>query len=595
MSSLWGELKRRNVVRVAIAYVIVAWLLLQVSDTLVPALHLPEWIHSAIALMLILGLPIALLFAWAFEMTPDGIKKEAEVERDNSITRSTGRKLDNTIIAVLACAVLFFAYDKFLTTPSSDSLAAQDARESSRIASIAILPFVNMSDDASNEYFSDGLSEELLNLLAKIPEMHVAARTSSFSFKDRPEITVAEIARELNVAHVLEGSVRKSGDQIRITAQLIDAETGFHLWSETYDRQLEDIFVTQDEIAANVTDALKITLLGSVPSVRETDPRAYELFLQGQYVGHRADLDAYRRSIELYKQALEIDPLYAPAWAELAEIYFWFSAYGGMSVEDGRNKAYDAIDEALRVDPSNAKAIYVRGLVKISFEFQVADGRKDYERAFELAPGNADIMFAVGIGHQVEGRYKAALQHVNAALELDPLQPRLSNFKGVILWTLGRYDEALEAFNEVIKLSPEYPGAYRRVAGVLLAMDEGQQGLAAAHKELDEGYRLTALAEVHNHLGNTAESDAALQALIDKHSEHMAAQIAEAYGYQGKIEETFMWLQRGYESRDPGTVTVLAIGQYQILHDDPRWLALLEKIQLADAWLAMPPEHGGPQ
>ena len=595
MSSLWGELKRRNVVRVAIAYVIVAWLLLQVSDTLVPALHLPEWIHSAIALMLILGLPIALLFAWAFEMTPDGIKKEAEVERDNSITRSTGRKLDNTIIAVLACAVLFFAYDKFLTTPSSDSLAAQDAQESSRIASIAILPFVNMSADASNEYFSDGLSEELLNLLAKIPEMHVAARTSSFSFKDRPEIAVAEIARELNVAHVLEGSVRKSGDQIRITAQLIDAETGFHLWSETYDRQLEDIFATQDEIAANVTDALKITLLGSVPSVRETDPRAYELFLQGQYVGHRADLDAYRRSIELYKQALEIDPLYAPAWAELAEIYFWFSAYGGMSVEDGRNKAYDAIDEALRIGPSNAKAIYVRGLVKISFEFQVADGRKDYERAFELAPGNADIMFAVGIGHQVEGRYKAALQHVNAALELDPLQPRLSNFKGVILWTLGRYDEALEAFNEVIKLSPEYPGAYRRVAGVFLAMDEGEQGLAAAHKELDEGYRLTALAEVHNHLGNTAESDAALQALINKHSEHMAAQIAEAYGYQGKIEETFMWLQRGYESRDPGTVTVLAIGQYQILHDDPRWLALLEKIQLADAWLAMPPEHGGPQ
>jgi adenylate cyclase len=595
MSSFWGELKRRNVVRVAIAYVIVAWLLLQVSDTLVPALHLPEWIHSAIALMLILGLPIALLFAWAFEMTPDGIKKEAEVERDDSITRSTGRKLDNTIIAVLACAVLFFAYDKFLTTPSSDSLVAQDAQESSRMASIAILPFVNMSDDASNEYFSDGLSEELLNLLAKIPEMHVAARTSSFSFKDRPEIAVAEIARELNVAHVLEGSVRKSGDHVRITAQLIDAETGFHLWSETYDRQLEDIFATQDEIAANVTDALKVTLLGSVPSVRETDPRAYELFLQGQYVGHRADLDAYRRSIELYKQALEIDPLYAPAWAELARNYFWLSAYGGMSVDEARGKAYAAIDAALRVDPTNAKAIYVRGLVKLSFDFQVAEGHKDYERALELAPGNADVIFAVGIGLHVVGRYEETLQHMDAALKLDPLQPRLSNTKGIALWALGRYDEALESFNAVLKLSPEFPGAYRRIAGVLLAKGEGQQGLAMAHKELDEGYRLTALAEAHNHLGNTAESDAALQALIENHSDHMAAQIAEAYGYQGKVEETFMWLQRSYESRDPGTVTLLAIAQYQILHDDPRWLPFLEKIQLADAWLAMPPEHGGPQ
>jgi serine/threonine-protein kinase len=317
--------------------------------------------------------------------------------------------------------------------------------------------------------------------------------------------------------------------------------------------------------------------------------------LQGQYVGHRADLDAYRRSIELYKQALEIDPLYAPAWAELASTYFWLSAYGGMSVDEARGKAYAAIDEALRADPTNAKAIYVRGLVKLSFDFQVAEGHKDYERALELMPGDADVMFAVSIGLHVVGRYEEALQHIDAALKLDPLQPRLSNTKGLTLWSLGRYDDALESFNAVLKLSPEFPGVYRRIAGLLLARGEGQQGLAAAQKELDEGYRLTALAEAHIYLGNTAESDAALQALIDKHSDHMAAQIAEAYGYQGKVEETFMWLQRSYERRDPGTVTLLAIAQYQMLHDDPRWLPFLEKIQLADAWLAMPPEHGGPQ
>ena len=595
MSSIWGELKRRNVVRVAIAYVFVAWLLLQVSDTLVPALHLPEWIHSAVALLLILGFPISLLFAWAFELTPDGIKKEAEVERDTSITRSTGRKLDYTIMAVLACAVLFFVYDKFGTTPASESAGVQGSEETSLVASIAVLPFVNMSGDADNEYFSDGLSEELLNLLAKIPEMRVAARTSSFSFKDRPEIKVAEIARELNVAHVLEGSVRRSGDQIRITAQLIDAETGFHLWSETYDRELENIFATQDEIAANVTDALKVTLLGSVPNVRETDPRAYELFLEGQYVGHRSDLDALRRSIDLYEQALAIDPLYAPAWAELANNYFWFASYGGMPVEEGRSKAYAAVDAALKIDPRNAKAIFTRGTIKTSFDFQIVDGRRDYARAVELAPGNSDILHGVGIGLYISGRYEDALLQINAVLELDPLQPRLVNFKGQTMWSLGRYDDALEAFNKVLKMSPEYPGGHRRIAGVLLRKGEYQEGLETAQKELDEGYRLTAVAEAHSKLGNSAASDAALQELIEKHSEHMAAQIAEVYGYQRKSDETFMWLERAYESKDPGVVSILGSREHRFLHDDPRWLPFLEKIQLADAWLAMPPEHGGPQ
>ena len=595
MSSIWGELKRRNVVRVAIAYVFVAWLLLQVSDTLVPALHLPEWIHSAVALLLILGFPISLLFAWAFELTPDGIKKEAEVERDTSITRSTGRKLDYTIMAVLACAVLFFVFDKFGTTADTESVAVQDGQDSPLVASIAVLPFVNMSGDADNEYFSDGLSEELLNLLAKIPEMRVAARTSSFSFKGRPEIKVAEIARELNVAHVLEGSVRRSGDQIRITAQLIDAETGFHLWSETYDREIENIFATQDEIATNVTDALKVTLLGSVPNVRETDPRAYELFLQGQYVGHRSDLDGFRRAIDLYKQALQIDPLYAPAWAELANNYFWFSSYGGMPVEEARSKVYAAIEEALKIDPNNAKAIFTRGTVRMSFDFQIADGRKDYARAVELAPGDSDVLYSVGIGLYVVGRYEDALQQIDGVLELDPLQPRVVNFKGQALWSLGRYDEALEAFTGIVKLSPEYPGGYRRIAGVLFRMGEYQKGLETAQKELDEGYRLTAVAEAYSKLGNSAASDAALQELIEKHAGHMAAQIAEVYGYQGKNDETFLWLERAYESKDPGVVSILGTVEYRFLHDDPRWLPFLEKIQLADAWLAMPPEHGGPQ
>jgi adenylate cyclase len=595
--SFWGELKRRNVVRVAIAYIVVAWMLLQVSDTLVPALHLPEWFQSGIALLLILGFPIAMIFAWAFELTPEGLKKEKEVQRDDSITRSTGRKLDRAIIAILVVAVIFFAYDKFLAVPEGETeqVPSDSVLATQRAPSIAVLPFVNMSDDKDNEYFSDGLSEELLNLLAKIPELRVAARTSSFSFKGRPDIAVAEIARELKVAHVLEGSVRKSGDQIRITAQLIDANTGFHLWSETYDRELQNIFVTQDEIATNVTEALKVTLLGAIPSAKQTDPKAYELFLQGQYIGHQDDLDANRRAIELYEQALDIDPGYAPAWAELANNYFWFAAYGGISIADASAKIDAAVGEALRLDPSNANAYYVRGVFKIAMQFRITAGLQDYARALELEPGNAEIIFANGLGKNVTGQYEQGLEFFQSAFELDPLRPRYHNYLGLTYWTLGRYDEALVAFDELVKLSPDYPGAYRRISGVHIARGDYSASLAAAQQEVDEGYRLTALASANAMLGNSEESEAALQRLIKEHAGHMAVQVAEVYAYRGDIDSTAEWLEIAYQNRDPGLVAILGFPPYRIMHGDPRWLSLLEKAELKDSWLAMPPEWGGPQ
>ncbi|MGI9201296.1 MAG: tetratricopeptide repeat protein, partial [Woeseiaceae bacterium] len=585
----------RNVVRVAFAYIVVAWLLLQVSDTLVPALHLPEWFHSGIALLLILGFPIAILFAWAFEMTPEGLKKEKEVDRSASITHATGRKLDFIIIAVLACAAAFFAFDKFATKSAEPEPQAEQIEMAATATSIAVLPFVNMSDDASNEYFSDGLSEELLNLLAKIPEMHVAARTSSFAFKDQTDAGVAEIARELNVAHVLEGSVRKAGNQVRITAQLIDAATGYHLWSETYDRELENIFAVQDEIAANVTGALKVTLLGEAPVVPTTNPEAYELFLQAQYVSHQDDMDAYQRAIELYEQAVVLDPGYAPAWAELGFNVFWYASYGGMPIAQARVEVDAAVTRALQLDPGNARAYYVRGLKLMAFEFKVTRGMRDIEYAYELEPGNVDLILAVGRSHGLFGRYEKALKLIRTANALDPLRPRFYNFIGLNLWVQGRYDEALEAFEQLLTLAPEYPGAYRRVSGVLIAKGDYERALEVMSNEVDEGYRLTGQASAHAVLGNTAEADATLNELIEKHANQMAAQIAEVYGYRGDVDATFEWLERAYDANDPGIIALLNIRPFRILHDDPRWLVFLEKMEMLDAWRAMPPERGGPQ
>jgi len=275
--SFFKELQRRNVFKVAAAYLIVGWLIMQAGEVMSPALNLPGWVNSMLAFFLILGFPLAMFFAWAFEMTPEGLKKEKDVDRSKSMTSATGKKLNNTITVVLVLALGLFAFDKFVLDPDRDAeeiaTAVQVATEQQAPVSdsaqadnsIAVLPFVNMSSDPEQECFSDGLSEELLNLLAKIPELRVAARTSSFSFKDQ-SIEIPEIASRLKVVHILEGSVRKSGNQIRITAQLIQADSGYHLWSKTYDRELDNIFQIQDEIAAAVVDALKITLLGKAPT-----------------------------------------------------------------------------------------------------------------------------------------------------------------------------------------------------------------------------------------------------------------------------------------------------------------------------------------
>ena len=241
--SLFAELKRRNVFRVGLAYVVLSWLLLQVGDTLAPALHLPEWINSALAFFLILGFPLAIFFAWAFELTPDGLKLEKNVDRDASITPVTGRKLDRTIIAILVVALGYFVWQS-QKAPTVDEIVETVAGQES----IAVLPFENMSSDDEQEYFSDGLTEELLNLLAKIPELKVTSRTSAFFYKGK-DIKLSEVGRELDVDHILEGSVRKSGKKIRITAQLIEVENDTHLWSDTWDRDLDDVFVIQDEIA----------------------------------------------------------------------------------------------------------------------------------------------------------------------------------------------------------------------------------------------------------------------------------------------------------------------------------------------------------
>jgi TolB-like protein len=322
--SFFAELKRRNVVRVGIAYIIICWALAQVAEFAVDNFNAPDWALQIFVVFLILGLPLVLFLAWAFEMTPEGVKREKDVDRSQSITAKTGRKLDFIIIGVLVVAVGLLLVDKFLLEESATPVNEIVATESQ---SIAVLPFVNMSGD--EDYFADGLSEELLNLLAKIPDLKVAGRTSSFAFKGRNE-DFAAIGDALKVKHVLEGSVRRSGDTLRVTAQLIKVEDGYHVWSETYDRKMADIFAIQDDVAGAITDSLRLQL--SPRSSRPTaDTEAYALYLEAlPYVASNDDADVLDSVLGLLDRAIEIDPEFAKAH-ELKALSYWMTA-GGISI-----------------------------------------------------------------------------------------------------------------------------------------------------------------------------------------------------------------------------------------------------------------------
>ena len=376
--SFFAELKRRNVIRAAVLYIGAIWALAQGIAQLGSSVGAPEWATRWFLVAAAIGFPFWLAFAWFFEFTPEGIKREAEVEPHESIAHHTGRKLDFAIIGVLAIAVVLLVTDRFVLHHGVNEEAVVAEH------SIAVLPFVDMSSGKDQEYFSDGISEELLNLLAKIPQLHVAARTSSFSFKGK-NAPVPEIARTLLVAHVLEGSVRKSGDQVRITAQLIRAVDGYHVWSETWDRKLDDIFKIQDEIAADVVKQLKVTLLGAAPKARATDPNAYALELQARQLARQGTSRSIDEAIAARRQALAIDPGYVDAWSGIAGLYMSQANKGLKPIDESYALARAAVQRALEIDANDVGALLALGRIASDYDNDPATAARHIEQALALS------------------------------------------------------------------------------------------------------------------------------------------------------------------------------------------------------------------
>jgi TolB-like protein len=460
------ELRRRNVFRIAVAYLVTAWVTLQLADIVLESMDAPNWVIQAFMLALGLGFPLALIFAWAFEMTPEGIKKEKDVDRSQSITRQTGQKLNRSIIVVLALAVVLLLFDRFM--PQSESKEALSEPETvlavpeEKAKSIAVLPFVNMSSDTEQEYFSDGISEEILNSLSRVKELKVAGRTSSFAFKGKNQ-DLRHIGKTLGVEHILEGSVRKSGSTVRITAQLIQVEDGFHLWSDTYDRELTDVFAIQDEIATAILVQLKAHLLEdatqAVVTTARTNSEVYDLYLLARQRMYERMQKPLESATQLLDRAIEIDPQYAPAYAQrgIATLLLADNSYGDIPKAQAESQSKLFLDQALRLDPELAEAWAGLGLYHYDRPTETARGIESLKKALAINPNLVDASNWLQNAYIGTNRSADALAVLEDMLHRDPLyKPGFANL--VFLYgQLGQLDKAVALVERTRPFIPTDP------------------------------------------------------------------------------------------------------------------------------------------
>ena len=596
------QIKRRNVGRVAVLYVVMAYLVLEVFEMFHHLLELPAWTGRAVVGLAVLGFPAALLFAWAYEVTPEGIKPSERVDPHKSIARQTGRRLDRAIIAVLAVALTYFVADKFWL---SKRAVAPEALESSAVGakksahaptavvaaipekSIAVLPFVDMSEKKDQEYFSDGLSEELIDQLAHNANLKVIARTSSFAFKGKNE-DMRTIATKLGVANLLEGSVRKAGNELRITAQLIRAVDGVHLWSESSERKLNDIFNVQEEISTTVVKALKVAPTAGTGQRTRSEPNteAYNLVLRGNYFFMRGNTGDDVTAVDQYQRALKLAPDYARAWAQLARVYIWQATAGEISMAEGEPKARNAARRALDIDPRSALAHYAMGNI-----FRFADNdwqaaKLENERVLAVDPygevGDLARQNSLIVEASETGNSDGVIRDMVAYVGRNPLDTSVLSDLAWYQQYAGRLEDSAETSRKLLSLNPGFATAPSQYAQTLLLMGHGAEALAAAQTEPSEGNRLEALACIYWTLGQHDLSGQAMHRFDSGFANSHAYLIASVHAWRGDVDAAFAWLDRAYRQRDGWMFLVSIDPLLRHIRKDSRYKALLHKLKLLE-------------
>jgi TolB-like protein/Tfp pilus assembly protein PilF len=581
--NIFTELKRRNVYKVAVAYAIVGWLLVQVVTQVFPFFEIPNWAVRLIVLAIVIGFPIALVLAWAFELTPEGLKRTEDVD----VAPQKRGKSHAWIYVVAVGAILsigLFFLGRFSTGNNAGSRQSEAATGSSiPQKSIAVLPLLNESGDPRDEYFSDGLSEELIAALAQIRELKVIGRSSSFRFKDRKEETKT-IGEKLGVATLLEGTVRKQGDRVRIVAELINAADGIALWTRTFDRELKDVFAVQAEIAQAVAASLELKLLGakdiSVTSASTKSVEAHNAYLQGHFYFARRNVEDYRKAVGLFDQAIRIDPDYALAYAERSEAWTFIGDLSPEQKKEAWAMAKNDAEKAVAIAPELAEAHAALGWVRFFAEWKFAEGLSELTHAKELSPANptANDLLARVIVYL--GRIEEAERQARQAVELDPLSIPPTNNLARVLFFAGKLDEADAIARKSAKLQPAAASSRRWQVLVAVQRGDGETALREARLEPDEGYRRFELALAHYVRGDRKAADAALADLIANWRDQLAYQIAEVYAVRGETDKAFEWLQISFDNHDTGTLSLLVDPLLRDLRDDPRYKNLLAKLGL---------------
>ena len=579
--NFFAELKRRNVYKVAVAYAVVAWLTIQAASIFLPAFNAPQWAMQVVILILVIGFPIALAFSWAFEITPEGIVRESEVSADASITHHTGRKIValTIVLAVIATGLLIF---QFVRARSTSLSAATISNKS-----IAVLPFDNLSRDPHNAYFVEGIQEEILTRLAKIADLKVIARSSTQRFQNKGDLP--QIAQQLGVAHLLEGSVQKVNDQVRINVQLIKAANEAHLWAEVYDRKLTDVFAVESEIAKTIADTLQAKLTGSEQRVIAARPtenaEAHQLYLKGRFFWNKRTGSDLKKSIDYFEQAIAIDPNYALGYAGVADAYVFLPGYNAGAPRDCFPKATAAAKKALELDNTLAEAHTTLALALWYYGFDFSQANKEFQRAIELNPNYAT-------GHQqygnntlsALGRFGEAIAEGKRAVELDPLSLVINADLGWNYYFARRYDDAITQMRKTLEMDRGYYYAHVNLGQVFAAkraFDEAIGEYQKARALNDDPFVLGLLGHAYASSGDKTE---ALK-ILDQLKELSRQRYVNAYSFAavyiglGDKGEALHWLEQSYQDRagaDIGWIRVDSL--LDPLRDDPRFEALAEKI-----------------
>jgi adenylate cyclase len=584
--NFFAELKRRNVYKVAAAYAVVGWLLVQVATQVFPFFEIPNWAVRLVVLAIVIGFPVALVIAWAFELTPQGLKRT----EDADLAAQGHRKSQVWIYVVIAGALLsialFFIGRYSVATKSPVASPSQSAAKS-----IAVLPFANLSADKNDEYLSDGMTEELLNVLTKVKSLHVPGRSSSFAFKGKNEDDIfRKVGEQLHVNTVLEGSVRKAGDKLRITAQLVNVADGFHLWSETYDGDMKDILAMQSDVAKRVVQALQVQL-----GVDETrafakkateNPEAHRLYLLGRYHFGKFTRAGWTNAIHSYEEALQVDPNFALSYCGLADTYGW----AGGQLMPGREawaKEMELAQKALELDPNLAEAHLSMGTALFSV-LRPHASEKELDRAVELNPNLALIYDQYGWTFSELGRFDDAFAAEKKALELDPLSTFLNTDFAFFLYWARSFEEATTQIRKTLELDPNNAFAHSILGWCLIAKGNKAEARSEFEKATtldDLPWYVSSVGYACGVSGDRAKAEQVLRGLeeLAKQRYVSPANRAAVYLGLGEKEQALDWLEKAYEDRDPIFWWINGDQLYDSLRGAPRFEALVQKVDRTKA------------